>query len=245
MKKTILFVATVFLAFQGFSQKEFNSVDGGSSGAANSNFDIYSRTIDIDQKALSFGLTEVEFNLIKDKAYANSNFIVGNIYQDDKLLKSNIPMRYNAYADEVEIKNHASEKNYGALTKDPSIYVKIAKDNYVFVPYENSNEKGGYFSVLADGKKYGLYKKTSVVFKEPRKAQNNYQKDIPADFEKTVTYYLVKDGKFLEMPKKKSQMIKAMDTKTSQVKDYAKENNLDVDKEEDLIKVFNYFDSLQ
>lgn len=80
MKKTILFVASVFIAFQGFSQKTFNSQDGGSSGAANSNFDFYLRTIDIDQKDLTFGLTEAEFILIKDDAYANSNFMVGNIY---------------------------------------------------------------------------------------------------------------------------------------------------------------------
>lgn len=130
------------------------------------------------------------------------------------------------------------------MTKDPSIYVKVGNENYVFIPYENSNEKGGYFSVLADGKNYGFYKKTATVFMEPRKAQNNYQKDTPPSFEKTVTYYLVKDGEFLEMPSNKSRIVKMMEKKKSEMDTFMKTNKIDLGKEVDLIKTFTYFDSL-
>jgi hypothetical protein len=244
MKKTVLFVAVLFTVFQCFPQKSFSSKDGGASGGANSSFDFFSRTIDINQKSLAFGLTEAEFDGIKDEAYVNPNFLVGNIYQDDKLLKTNIPMRYNAYADEIEIKSHVSEKNYGALMKDPSIYVKINKDIYVFIPYEDSNEKGGYFNILADGKTYDLYKKTTAYFQEPQKARTSYQNDTPPTFGKATKYYLVQNGKFFELPTNKAKVLKVMDSKKSELKTYIGENNLDVDKEADLIKVVTYYDSL-
>lgn len=232
MKRTFITAFCLLMAITVFSQ------------AKNSNYDIYSRTIDINQKSLTFGLTEAEFDAIKDEAYVNSSFINGNIYQEDQLLKSNVPMRYNAYADEIEIKKNASDESYGALMKDPNIFVKIFKDIYVFVPFEGNNSKGGYFNVLNDGKKYDLYKKTTSVFKEPRKAKTSYERDTPPTFIKSVKYYLVEDGSFLEMPSRKSKVIKMMDSKKTEIKSYIKDNNIDLDKEADMIKLVSYFDSL-
>jgi len=242
MKKFIFFSAVLFTISIGTSQK--GTYPEGSSGGGSSNFDIFIRTVDINQKNLAFGLTEAEFDAIKDEAYANSNFVQGKIFQDDKLLRSNIPMRYNAYADEIEIKSHASEKNYGALMKDPSIYVKMGNDIYVLIPYEDSNENGGYFNILADGKTYDLYKKTTTVFQEPTKAKTSYQQDTPPAFNKITKYYLVKDGIFFELPTGKTKLLKVMDSKKNEVKNYIGENNLDLDKEADLIKAVAYFDTL-
>lgn len=244
MKKTILFLASALMVFQGFSQKGFNTVSGGSSGAANSNFDLYLRTIELDEKASSFGLGTDEFNAIKDEVYADPNFKVGNIFQGDILIKDKVPMRYNAWADEVEIKTHASEENYGALVKDPSIHVTIDGLNYLFVQNEGANESGGYFNILVDGQNYDLYKKTKAVYKEPKKAKTSYEQDTPASFEKLSEYYLVKDDQFIELPKKKSKLLQALKIDTAKVMDYIKENKLDPDKETDLVKIVTYFDSL-
>ncbi len=211
---------------------------------ASTNFDIYARTIDLNEKSLAFGLTEAQFAAIKDEAYANPNFLQGKIFQGDQLIKDDVPMRYNAYADEIEIKKSPSDVSYGALTKSPDIFVKMFKDIYVFVPYEGSNEKGGYFNVLSDGKTYDLYKKTKAVYRAPQKAKTSYQKDMPPSFPKTVTYYLVQNGTFLEMPSGKSKILKMMDRKKNEMKKYIKENNIDLDKEADLIKTISYFDSL-
>jgi hypothetical protein len=205
---------------------------------------VFDRTIDINQKSLAFGLTEAEFNAIKDEAYANPTFVKGNIYQEDQLIKSDVLMRYNAYADEIEIKKNPTDEAYSALIKDPNIFVKIGTDIYLFVPFEGSNEKGGYFNVLSDGKMYDLYKKTKSIYREPRKARTSYERDVPPSFSKTTTYYLVKDGTFLEMPNTSSRILKMMNKKEKEMKKYIKENDLDLDKEADLIKAVTYFDSL-
>lgn len=206
--------------------------------------DIYERTIDLNQKSLAFGLTEAAFEAIKDEAYANPNFLIGKIFQDDKLLKDNVPMRYNAYADEVEIKKNESDQNYNALIKDPDIFAKVGKEIYVFIPFQGSHEKGGYFAVLTEGKNYNLYKKTTALFREPRKAETSYQRDIPPSFQKTVVYYLVKNGQFLEMPNSKSRILNMMSSKKKEMDVFIKTNKIDLSKEADLVKTITYFDSL-
>ena len=126
MKKIYILTVLALLTIDSYSQKDFHTrKDAGSPGSANSNYDLYLRTIDVDQKAMSFGLTEAEFNKVKDEAYSNPNFILGKIFQDDQLLRSDVPMRYNAYADEIEIKNSLEDASAGALIKDPSIFAKI------------------------------------------------------------------------------------------------------------------------
>ncbi|WP_347373895.1 hypothetical protein [Aequorivita sp. Q41] len=207
-------------------------------------FVLNNKNIDLVQKWESFGINEERINAIKNEAYANPNFINGNIYQEDQLIKADVSMRYNAYADEIEIKKYASDENYGALTKDPSIFVKLGLDVYVFAPYEGSNEKGGYFNVLSDGKKYDLYKKITTFFVEPRIAKTSYERDIPPSFSKKVKYYLVQNGTFLEMPSSKSKVLKMMAAKKDEVKNYIIQNDIDLNTERDLVKLVSYFDSL-
>ena len=233
MKKIILTATFALVTGSIFSQARQSSYTS-----------VFDRTIDINQKSLAFGLTEAEFNAIKDEAYANPTFVKGNIYQEDQLIKSDVLMRYNAYADEIEIKKNPTDEAYSALIKDPNIFVKIGTDIYLFVPFEGSNEKGGYFNVLSDGKMYDLYKKTKSIYREPRKARTSYERDVPPSFSKTTTYYLVKDGTFLEMPNTSSRILKMMNKKEKEMKKYIKENDLDLDKEADLIKAVTYFDSL-
>ncbi len=235
--KTIYYNIVMLLLFALASISVFSQ-------AENNNFDMNSRILDVQQRSLSFGLTEAQFESIKEEAYANSNFVQGKIFQEDQLIKDDVPMRYNAFADEIEIKKNASDDNYSALVKSPDIFVKMFRELYVFVPYEGSNEKGGYFNVLSDGKTYDLYKKVTTVFKEPRRAKTSYERDIPPSFTKETKYYLVQNGTFLEMPSSKSKVLKMMNKKNKEIKEFIKKNNIDVGKEADMIKLVSYFDSL-
>ncbi len=247
MKNIIFFALSILFSWQGLSQPTFASGKGtGASGGANMNFDFFLRTIDLNQKSLAFNLTEAQYAAIVDEAYANPVFVQGNIYQDENLVKKNAPMRYNAFADEIEIKNNISDdsEDYGALMKDPSIYVKMVKDLYVFIPYEGSNENGGYFNIITDGKTYDLYKKIKAVFHEPSTSATSYDRDTEAFFTKKATYYLMKNGTLYELPKGQSKILKVMDKKEKEVKNYVKENNLNLNDEKDLANLVSYFDSL-
>lgn len=231
MKKILIFGALALSSLGVFAQ-------------AGTEFDVHTRTIDLNEKSLAFGLTEAEFDAIKDEAYTNVNFLSGNIYQDDQLIKAGVPMRFNAHADEIEIKQKSSDKSFSALVKDPSIFVKMGTQIYVLIPYQGSNDKGGYFNVLYDGNTYDLYKKTKATYREGQKAKSTYARDVPPSFVKTTTYYLVEDGRFLEMPSSKNKILKMMDSKSSEMKDFIKQNRIDLNKEADLIDAIKHFDSL-
>lgn len=231
MKKILTLTALILCFTYGFSQSE------------KAWYQLNNRNIDLQEKWQAFGVTEAKFNAIKDNAYANPEFIKGNVFQNDQLMQKDVPLRYNSYSDEIEIKNGSSSE-YGALIRDPSIFVKVLKDNYVLIPYEGSNEKGAYFSILTDGKNYDLYKKVKSTFNQPYVAKTSYERDRDPSFTKTTTYYLVQNGKFYELPDSKSKILKVMDKKKKEIKSYIKVNNLDLDNEDDLIKLVNYFDSL-
>lgn len=211
----------------------------------NQYLDVHVRTIDLNEKSLAFGLTEAEFEAIKGEAYANSNFIPGNIYQGEEVVSHNVPLRYNAYADEIEVKKNMTDEDYGALAKSPDIYVNMLNDIYVYVTNERFPDKSGYFNVLLEGDRYSLYKKVVSTFSPRQEPKSTYDRGAPASFNKTTTYYLVDDGSFYQMPSTRSKIMRMMGDKRKDVQNFVKENKLDVRNETDLVKVIEYFDSLQ
>lgn len=235
MKKIVLSMLLGLASLPIFSQ------------ANNAAYDFYARTIDINQKSLAFGLTEAEFKDVEGSPYATPEFVSGVIYQDSKVVQPNVQLRYNVHADEIEIKSmgNSGEESFSALLKDPNIYAKIFKDMYIFVPFEGSVEKGGYFNIVTQGEHYDLYKKTTSVFSPPTKARTTYEKDRRASFKQIDTYYLVsKKGDFYELPNTKSKILKVMDKKKSEVKEYISDNRLNLNNEADLEKLVTYFNSI-
>jgi hypothetical protein len=177
--------------------------------------------------------------------YNNPNYLMGNVYKNDELLATNVALRYNAVADEIEIKESLTSPDEEAklLTKSPEVFVKIMGDIYIFAPYKGGVEGGGYFRVLYEGNGVDLYKKTQKNFKPLKKASSSITKDVPAVFNDKITYFLAtKDGKFYEMPKSRSKKIKVFGNKKDAVKDFVKENKLDLNNEKDLLKVVKFYD---
>jgi len=208
-------------------------------------YDLQNKKINAEQRYESFNISKEEFESMEGSPYANENFIKGNIYKGKELSNKNILLRYNAFADEIEIKKHDQSETYNALIKNPDVYVKIFQDVYVFVPYNGSNEKGGYFNIVTEGAQFDLYKKTTVTYKEPYFAETSYQSDRPAAWVKTKIYYLVgKDGSFYELPTRRSKVLDVMSKKKKEVKRYIKEQNIDLDEEQDLAKLVTYFNSI-
>lgn len=209
---------------------------------ARGNLDI--RTIDINQKALAFGLTEAQFELIKDQAYANPEFVRGVIFQDNKPIRAGVPMRYNAHADEIEIKNDPNSSEVSSLVRNPDIFVKIGEIFYVLIPFEGSVEKGSYFNVLHEGDVYSLYKKITATYREGRTAKTNYESDVPPSFQKETIYYLVENNNFLQLPDRKSRLERVFTSNNKEMANFIKSNKLDLRNEKDLIQVVAHFDSL-
>ena len=183
----------------------------------------------------------------KGTPYNNPSFLLGNIYKEGKLLADNIAIRYNAVADEMEVKQilNSDDENARVLAKSQDIYVKIVDDIYVFVPYQGGVENGGYFQVIFEGGQIALYKKHIKDFNPEKKATSSITKTLPPVFKDKPVFYLVtKSGKFYEMPKSRSKKLKVFGEKQTQMKAFTKQYNLDLNKQEDLLTAVKYYDSL-
>ena len=183
----------------------------------------------------------------KGTPYNNPNYLLGNIYKEGKLLADKVAIRYNAVADEMEVKQFINDSDDDArvLTKSQDIYVKIVDDIYVFVPYQGGIEKGGYFQVTFEGNNIALYKKHIKDFSPEKKATSSITKTLPAVFKDKPVYYLVtKSGKFYQMPKSRTKKLKVFGEKQKQMKDFTKQNSIDLNNEQDLITAVKYYDTI-
>ncbi|MBT8262563.1 MAG: hypothetical protein KJO05_07055 [Bacteroidia bacterium] len=179
--------------------------------------------------------------------YNHPSYLPGNVYKGKELLATNVALRYNAIADEMEIKESIEtiDADAKALTKSPDIYVKIVNDIFVFVPYDGGIEGGGYFQVLTEGNKVDLFKKIKKDFSAAKKATTSITRDIPAKFTDKPVYFLVtKEGKFYELPSSKKKKLKVFSDNANLVKKYVNSNNLDLNDEKDLIRVIKYYDGV-
>lgn len=184
----------------------------------------------------------------KGTPYNNPSFLLGNIYENKKLLASNVALRYNVIADEIEVKEYLETPINKArpLPKSPDVFVKIVNDIFVFVPYQGGIEGGGYFHVLYEGDKISVFKKLNKKFYPAVPAKTSITRDILAKFEDKPVYYLVsKNGKFYELPSSRSKKLKVFGKNENIIKTFLANNKLNLNNEDDLIETIIYFNSLE
>lgn len=178
----------------------------------------------------------------KGTPYHSDNFLTGNVYIENEIILSNVALRYNAIADEIEFKEslNSNDKEVKALVKSKEIYAKIMKDIFVFIPSE------GYYLVVFDGDNFSLLKKVTKKYFPAKKAKNNYERSTLAEFEDRFSYSIfTRNGEMMEFPKSKSKKLKVFGNSEKLIKDYIKKYNLDLNKEKDLKKVIIYLDGVE
>jgi len=183
----------------------------------------------------------------KGTPYNHPSYLLGNVYGAEGLIATNIALRYNAIADELEIKESLDSPNDEAkvLTKSPDIFVKILSDIFVFVPFQGGIEGGGYFQVLFEGKKYDLFKKIIKDFTPEKVASSSITTGTKARFKDKPVYYIVtKDGKFYEMPSSRKKKLKVFGANKKLIQGYVSKYKLDLNDENDLKRVITYYDSI-
>ena len=175
--------------------------------------------------------------------YFTEKFQKGTIYKNNTVLKRNINLRYNASRDLVEIEFNQNQSKI--LRHSPNIYVVINNKQYVYIPDSTDEENHGYFIVLLEESKMSLYKKQEKTFREGKKSVNSMTSDIPATYKTKETLFLVNEKEELqELPKSKNGKVKSFKSHSKELKQYIKENNLNINKENQLIKLISYYNTL-
>jgi hypothetical protein len=179
--------------------------------------------------------------------YSNPIFLLGDIYEQNKVIASNYALRYNAFKDEIEVKEdlYVEDIDTKILTKNPEVYVKIMDNMFVFRDAVEESNDAGYYQILHVGKVHSLYKKTAKKYYPAKKAQNSFEKDVLATFVDRPTYYLVsKEGDFQKFGSSKKKILKLFQDKQPELKEMIKSRKLDVTEEEDLLKLVKYYDAI-
>jgi hypothetical protein len=179
--------------------------------------------------------------------YNHPDYLVGNVYKGNALWATNVALRYNAVADEIEVKEslESADEDARLIPKDPDIFVKIVNDIYVFIPFQGKIEDGGYFHVMFEGKKLDLYKKLKKRVIPGRTASSSFTQDVPTEFRDESQYFLVtKSGRFFQLPDERSKKFDIFGANKEVVLEYVKNNDLNPEKEDDLLQIIQFYDGV-
>lgn len=240
MKKLVsllsFFVGTLIAFAQTSGQVATYTAGGGVSGASDALYNYAAGSIS-DKDSKSFSLDDN----IEGSPYMSNSFKSGQLYYGDEAV-GDLYYRYNAYNEEVEIKQTNSESELiKGLSKDKKIRLIANGRPMGFKTFidKNGNTKNGYLTLLADGE-FKLYQHLKVTFKDAKKAQNTLVPGTPAKFTQFTEYYLEhKNGKLIDQielsNKKLIQLVGG--EKSTALKGFLKENKLKVKDVNDLYKV--------
>ena len=125
MKKEIIIgIGLCFITLLGVNAQVFDTPYG----TRQFTNDLY--LLDEYIKRQSKGVDFKDTDSYKGTPYNHPSYLPGNVYKNDELMASNVALRYNAIADEMEIKESlgSSDDDARVLTKSPDIFVKIRND---------------------------------------------------------------------------------------------------------------------
>ncbi len=187
-------------------------------------------------------LSELDFT---GSPFINEEYLACEIFYGDKSY-GKIYYKYNAYNEEIQIKNSVYKKEFSALKRDKEVYIITNGIPLKFQDFLNKNGKklkGYLFSLVQN--RYSLYKRENVKYTEPSKAPSSFSKDIPAKFRKFVAYYFQKEnGEIVELEPKKKKILNWLSSKDKNLlENWADFKTKKFHKEKDLIEIFNYLNS--
>jgi hypothetical protein len=179
--------------------------------------------------------------------YKNKEFKNGTILKNGVVIARNIGLRYNASKDLFEVKKTSVLKDDQAkvLISNKDISINLENEKYVFLTPNENNSAQGYFIDTYSGKKASLYKKIKKVYIPEQKAYTSLASNVAANYkEKDILFLYKQDGLLVELPNSKKTKIKAFGDKSKKVKEFLKENKVNINKESGLIEVIKYYNTL-
>jgi hypothetical protein len=242
MNKKLVF--TIIAAIYGFSTM---GQTVRPSGDTENNFRLasYFNSLSNKPEAITADRT-LDLANIEGSMYYVEAFIPGQIYYSGKPFKT-VPMRYNAYTDEIEIKR-AGQQEAEALLKDTKVSCAINGNLFVYSEYRSKKGdlENGYLVEHFSGQKYKLYQKKSKAFKEGQQPKTSLHLPTPDKFVDRSGFYVAigsETPQFFPDSRKKLSMV-FEDDKIGVLKSFIKKNEIDLSKKEDVQRLLMYAETI-
>jgi len=185
----------------------------------------------------------------KGSVYFNENWRMGKITLNSGEVIETYPIKYDLKTQRLEIKNDIDIKilDIELVKKLEWLNEFSQKEIYVncseFKDLLTEKEAQGFYEVIAKGK-ITLLKKTNLILQP-----SNYNEALNVGckedtYIKEDKYYVKSDNKIEKINPKRKSVLKLFVDKAEQVDLFAKENNLEFKDENQLGKIFEYYNSL-
>ena len=176
--------------------------------------------------------------------YLNEEFVEGVITVNNELSYKK-QLRYNAYSDLFELRNDQNQIN--ALLKSTNVTVLIDNSLFELNDYLLNNAiKEGYFEKLNRKGKTILLKQFRKKFIDIVKAKSSYQSDSPAKFVLDKSYFIKKNelSPAIKIILKKKSILSVLKDQEILIKEYMSKNKLNLKNEQEVVQLFDYYNSL-
>lgn len=186
-----------------------------------------------------------QLSRIGGSPYDRDDFVKGDIYYDVNWRYPDVPMRYNIYNDEIEIKPDGQEQVYAIVPEKRIKKIAFASDTFVVAEYELKRDLvSGYFKELAHGT-IDLLAKPRVEFRE-KEVDKGFVEPQPDRFIRIQDeYYVRKNGEMAEKLPNLKNLIEYMGDHQKQLEKYAKENKISSGNIEEITQFIAYYNSLE
>lgn len=159
---------------------------------------------------------------------------------------NNLKLKYDAYDDVVLFQDSNGNPLAPVFADVNGFTLKGMSDNQsdmVFAngfPAVDNQTPASFYVVLSNGKT----KLLKHILKTVKETQGFGDGTVTKNFESQQVYYVLKNGSMTKIKPEEKDVTAALSDKSAQVTAYAKENKLGFKKDEDLGKIFDYYNTL-
>jgi len=213
--------------------KELNSVDVNNYFLRN------------NSSSLNKGISTTSFDNRKKKitgsAYLNKAYNTGTVYLKNENKKIVAPIRFNVEKNEFELLFNTKK-----IVLDPATIKKVVFDKKVFIPYTDNQFNAQFYQYL--GK---INTKEVLLFYGIKITDKVYAPGLstgdPEQKRSIITTYFVSNdvtGSIKPIKKNKKTLLALFGKKKKEMEKYIKQNNINIKKSENLVKLIKYYNNL-
>lgn len=179
---------------------------------------------------------------VKGSPYSDTAFHKGLLYVRTGEIYSDIPMRYNAYSDEVEVR--LANGSIHLLSNREQIE-KIGFNNkeMVYTAYSESGKTTTGFLTLLYAGTYRLYQRNYKVFREGTPSNGIVPETPPAIVDKPVQFVLGAGNNLPKVIQGKKDLLELSGENKALLEAYLKKEKPDIRSKEGLTAVCRYLDT--
>lgn len=184
-------------------------------------------------------IRETNFAGVIGSPFENDEFLNGNVMLTNNDEYENVPIKYNIYNDELYFKNTKDEMLLSFVI--PVKWFKLAGQTYLNgFPEIDNYTKNTFYGFVAGNKIKLLFK----VYKTIAESRPYNSPNVEKKFERYKDYYILKEGKMYRFKPSKKDLLNLYVSEGPKIEEYIKKEKINFKKEEDLVKIIDFINSL-